>query len=801
MKLTRRIISVVLAVLMLMSLSVVAVSAATKHTITFNSCIVLDSSNNIVTEASAGEILKAVPATKTGYRFTSWQVEVSGSTDVFEDTSNPLRFTMPPADFKITALYEKVYNVTATDCEVYSGDTLVTVAAEGEALTVVPKKAAYGYEIKKFEVTVNDGVDEIYYNDTFEYTMPAADVEIKTVYTEAKALYLMVEYNPNTGGSSCVGADFQENGSIYAGYDYSFMIGPEKGYTLTEEDFSFEISGNNYDCDSGAWTYNSDECIVTIKGEYITGNITVHAKGQRIVYQATAEKCKIYYADVEVSEAAYKSIITLVADEAPAHHKFSGWKVVCDGVEVSVPDSNPLNTSMPAGDTTFTALYEEVWVAPELSGGILNYAIVGEAYAEYLSAGDDAYPSVSFSLAEGSQLPEGLTFDYRGIISGVPETEGTYVFDVNANSMAGDDTATYQIDVVSKMNCYISEVNIPAGVANTDIEPIDLSGWVNGGTGKYLVEFAEDTPSWLQYNPETGMILGTRPAEAADAVITSFKVVDLSGQSAEVVLNVGEVVAEAMPVAVATVEITVPVPGETPSSIIAIPEDAEYNATLLYWYDKETGFVVTEAFQAGKTYSAEVAFIFNEAYPADENTKFLINGVEAYNNSSIPNHWIADFLCEEPVVVTGIGVNSTEHMTECLVGDAFSCEGLTIAVNYSDGTSETVAVDSEMLGAVDTSEAGVKTVEIFYGEFSTSFELTVKEPTIGLLGDANEDGTVNVRDATLIQKHVASIVTLSETALILSDVNGDGKVNVKDATAIQKYVASIETGYPIGQPV
>ncbi|MBQ2944271.1 MAG: hypothetical protein IJD93_06255, partial [Ruminococcus sp.] len=57
------------------------------------------------------------------------------------------------------------------------------------------------------------------------------------------------------------------------------------------------------------------------------------------------------------------------------------------------------------------------------------------------------------------------------------------------------------------------------------------------------------------------------------------------------------------------------------------------------------------------------------------------------------------------------------------------------------------------------------------------------------------------KDATAIQKHVASLITLSDTALILSDVDASGNVNVKDATAIQKWVAGIETGFLIGEPV
>lgn len=76
-------------------------------------------------------------------------------------------------------------------------------------------------------------------------------------------------------------------------------------------------------------------------------------------------------------------------------------------------------------------------------------------------------------------------------------------------------------------------------------------------------------------------------------------------------------------------------------------------------------------------------------------------------------------------------------------------------------------------------------------------EYEVEEPKI-LLGDANEDDKVSIQDATAIQKHIASIITLSEDGCTLADVDASDDINIKDATAIQKYIAGIETGFPIG---
>lgn len=70
-----------------------------------------------------------------------------------------------------------------------------------------------------------------------------------------------------------------------------------------------------------------------------------------------------------------------------------------------------------------------------------------------------------------------------------------------------------------------------------------------------------------------------------------------------------------------------------------------------------------------------------------------------------------------------------------------------------------------------------------------------------MLGDANEDGKVNIKDATEIQKHIANLITLSDEGYDVADVDGSGSVNIKDATAIQKHIAGIEIDFPVGKPI
>ena len=67
-----------------------------------------------------------------------------------------------------------------------------------------------------------------------------------------------------------------------------------------------------------------------------------------------------------------------------------------------------------------------------------------------------------------------------------------------------------------------------------------------------------------------------------------------------------------------------------------------------------------------------------------------------------------------------------------------------------------------------------------------------------MLGDSNGDGYVTVSDATVIQRDIAGIETISGIARKASDVDRNRVIDIRDAAAIQKHVALIDTGYEIG---
>ncbi len=117
----------------------------------------------------------------------------------------------------------------------------------------------------------------------------------------------------------------------------------------------------------------------------------------------------------------------------------------------------------------------------------------------------------------------------------------------------------------------------------------------------------------------------------------------------------------------------------------------------------------------------------------------------------------------------------------------------------TDRNEESETHTSETEQTEETSSQTTSTGAV--GESTTnSSEPSKAEPdAVYLIGDANTDGMINVKDATQVQKAAASLVTLTEVQTLAADCDGNAQVNVRDATSIQKFVAGMDTGLPIGE--
>lgn len=115
-----------------------------------------------------------------------------------------------------------------------------------------------------------------------------------------------------------------------------------------------------------------------------------------------------------------------------------------------------------------------------------------------------------------------------------------------------------------------------------------------------------------------------------------------------------------------------------------------------------------------------------------------------------------------------------------------SSEGIpTIPTSSSDFSSEDVTTAPTSTETTSTAP-------------TTTTDYELPEPVIYLVGDADLNNKVNVKDATHIQKFVASLTKLTPNEYLAADSDRNLNVNVKDATAIQKHIAGIEFENIIG---
>lgn len=96
---------------------------------------------------------------------------------------------------------------------------------------------------------------------------------------------------------------------------------------------------------------------------------------------------------------------------------------------------------------------------------------------------------------------------------------------------------------------------------------------------------------------------------------------------------------------------------------------------------------------------------------------------------------------------------------------------------------------------IDCSKLGAGDYGVFvscvnnYGSINT--ETVQFHVTSGITNDIDLDNSVTVADATLLQKYVVGIATLTDDQKLLADCNGDGVIDVRDATYIQKTIVKI----------
>ena len=115
--------------------------------------------------------------------------------------------------------------------------------------------------------------------------------------------------------------------------------------------------------------------------------------------------------------------------------------------------------------------------------------------------------------------------------------------------------------------------------------------------------------------------------------------------------------------------------------------------------------------------------------------------------------------------------------------------GIEVTVEEQDGC--TVAENNKLVisqeGKYNVTVSSAALNEPVIGSFTINVGADIQHE----IGDLNGDYYRTIKDATLVQKYLAKLVSQEEILIDNADVNEDGRITISDATAIQKYLAKI----------
>ena len=161
-------------------------------------------------------------------------------------------------------------------------------------------------------------------------------------------------------------------------------------------------------------------------------------------------------------------------------------------------------------------------------------------------------------------------------------------------------------------------------------------------------------------------------------------------------------------------------------------------------------------------------------------------------NQTVAQKWkLRRVLNDEMVTVKDVTVKSLAEEISPEITVTVDDEIITQSGNYQ------VEITTDLAAGKGT--VTVTGIDNFCDSVTKEFNITVAS---ALLGDADGNGTVEITDATLIQRRLSNmVVPYPDETLMNADVDGDGDLSVLDATFIQRYIAKITTPYPISESI
>ena len=150
-------------------------------------------------------------------------------------------------------------------------------------------------------------------------------------------------------------------------------------------------------------------------------------------------------------------------------------------------------------------------------------------------------------------------------------------------------------------------------------------------------------------------------------------------------------------------------------------------------------------------------------------------------------------------IIFNTGTSGTKQTLDLTLEGSAKFTILSTTTTNSGGTAcNNVKIES-MAPQVETYYPGVETTPT-ETETETQTQTQTQTETVSEtesegpkyeIGDVDKNGSVNIKDCTMIQKALVDIIVLDKEQEKLADYDGNGRVSIQDCTAIQKKIAGI----------
>lgn len=228
-----------------------------------------------------------------------------------------------------------------------------------------------------------------------------------------------------------------------------------------------------------------------------------------------------------------------------------------------------------------------------------------------------------------------------------------------------------------------------------------------------------------------------------------------------------------------------------------------YNISIMRWFSEGISSETPVKVSIPSKYNNCLLYLVNE----EDDTKTLLetkyeNGCYIFETSTLGKFIlekkydsveVGDVLVKGFFDTSKIHINKIEDFSSFDIANAKLAFDITLD-NYDESNNIKISINSnERLYVCRITEDGnINLVDVIDSRYvDGKIEFSPKH--LGkfvlysdLTGDVNDNGVVNIVDATLIQKYTTKVMTFNQIELQVADYNNDGKVNVKDCTAIQK---------------